>query len=260
MSPAREDGELGSPTTDTSPRADTAAGLRPLIGLTTYRETAAWGAWNLPADLLPSVYARSVEAAGGIAVLLPPQPEAAARVVHRLDGLVVSGGADVDPDRYSRPAHSLTSGLRPDRDSWELALLEAAQQVGLPTLGICRGMQVMAVHAGGRLQQHVPDVVGHEEHSPGPSSFGWTSVRTDGGSLLQRLVGDQMQVSCHHHQAVAEHPGFQATARAADGTIEGIEHLDRAFWLAVQWHPENGDDYGLFRGLVAAATSRLSAR
>jgi len=232
-------------------------GPRPLIGLTTYRERAAWGAWNLTADLLPAVYARSVEAAGGIAVLLPPQSELASPVVERLDGLIISGGADVDPDRYARPPHPLTGGLRPDRDTWELSLLEAAQQAGLPTLGICRGLQVMAVHAGGQLQQHVPDVVGHDEHSPGPNSFGWTSVRTTAGSLTRRLVGEDLQVSCHHHQAVSEHPGLIASARAADGTIEGIEHPDRPFWLAVQWHPENGDDYGLFLGLVTAAAERL---
>jgi len=232
-------------------------GPRPLIGLTTYRERAAWGAWSLAADLLPAVYARSVEAAGGIAVLLPPQSELASPVVERLDGLIISGGADVDPDRYGRPPHPLTGGLRPDRDTWELSLLEAAQQAGLPTLGICRGLQVMAVHAGGQLQQHVPDVVGHDEHSPGPNSFGWTSVRTTAGSLTQRLVGEDLQVSCHHHQAVSEHPGLIASARAADGTIEGIEHPGRPFWLAVQWHPENGDDYGLFLGLVTAAATRL---
>lgn len=231
----------------------TGEGPRPLIGLTTYRETAAWGAWKLPADLLPAVYARSVEAAGGIAVLLPPQAEAAAQVVSRLDGLIISGGADVDPDRYGRRSHPRTGGLRRDRDTWELALLDAAAAAGLPTLGICRGLQVMAVHAGGRIEQHVPDVVGHEEHSPGPSAFGWTSVSTVEDSLLRRLVGDRMQVSCHHHQAVAEHPRFLASARAADGTIEGIEDPDRPFWLAVQWHPETGEDYGLFTGLVAAA-------
>ncbi len=230
---------------------------RPLIGLTTYREPASWGAWSVPADLLPAVYARSVEAAGGIAVLLPTQPELSATVVERLDGLVITGGADVDPDRYEQPAHPRTGGLRPDRDSWELSLLDAAQRAAVPTLGICRGLQVMAVHAGGRLDQHVPDLVGHEEHSPGPSAFGWTSVRTVDGSLVQQLVGEHMQVSCHHHQAVAEHPGFVASARAADGTIEAIEHPDRPFWLAVQWHPEHGDDYGLFRGLVTAAADRL---
>ncbi len=233
---------------------------RPLIGLTTYRETAAWGVWEQPADLLPAVYARCVEAAGGIAVLLPPQADAATSVVSRLDGLVISGGADIDPVRYGRTPHPLLGPLRPDRDGWELGLLDAAAAAGTPTLGICRGMQVMAVHAGGQLEQHVPDVVGHDEHSPGGNAFGWISVRSADGSLVERLVGPDMQVSCHHHQAVVDHPGFVASARAADGTVEAIENPDRPFWLAVQWHPEHGDDYGLFRGLVEAASLAAVSR
>ena len=116
-------------------------------------------------------------------------------------------------------------------------------------------MQLMAVCVGGALEQHVPDVVGHEGHSPG--GF----VRLDlgpevAGSLVLRLVGDDMQVSCHHHQAVGPHPGFDATGRAADGTIEAIEDPSRPFRLGVQWHPETADDHGLFPGLVEAASRR----
>jgi len=227
---------------------------RPLIGLTTYRESAAWGVWQTSADLLPTVYARVVEAAGGVAVLLPPQGEGAAEVVSRLDGLIVSGGADIDPERYGQTPHPQTGVLRRDRDSWEFSLLEAADAVGLPVLGICRGMQVLAVHAGGVLEQHVPDAVGHEEHSPEGDAFGWISVSTEVHSRMRELVGDSMQVSCHHHQAVVSHPGFAVAARAADGTIEAIEDPEHLFRMAVQWHPEHGDDYGLFRGLVEAAS------
>ena len=232
---------------------------RPLIGVTTYREQARFGAWNTSADLLPATYARSVEAAGGVAVLLPPQGAGAADVVDRLDALIIAGGADVDPARYGAAPHPRTQTGRPDRDGWESALLDAAEAAGRPVLGICRGLQLMAVRAGGSLEQHLPDVVGHTEHAPAPGAFGWTPIRTEPGSLVRQLVGDQLQVSCHHHQAVATHPGFEATARAADGTVEAIEDPERAFWLAVQWHPEYGDDYGLLRGLVAAAGSGASA-
>ena len=231
---------------------------RPLIGLSAYRQQAAWGVWHTQADLLNSLYARSVEAAGGVALLLPPQGEQSAEVVNRLDGLIVSGGSDVDPGRYGAERHPRTQTAQPDRDAWELALLARAEQAGVPVLGICRGMQVMAVHAGGTLEQHLPDVVRHDEHSPGADAFGWVSVTTEAGSLVRRLVGDELQVNCHHHQSVTRHPGLIATARAADGTLEAVEHPDRAFWLGVQWHPEHGDDFGLFRGLVEAAGRRLA--
>ena len=238
---------------------DAVDGLRPLIGLSAYREQAAFGVWNTQTDLLNSLYARSVEAAGGIAVLLPPQGEEAAEVVRRLDGLVITGGSDVDPARYGHAAHPRTQQARPDRDAWELALLDRAAALGVPTLGICRGLQVMAVHAGGTLEQHLPDVVGHDEHSPGGDAFGWVSVTTEPGSQVRTLVGAELQVNCHHHQAVVRHPGLVPTAHAADGTLEALEHPDRPFWLGVQWHPEHGDDYGLFRGLVLAANRHLVA-
>lgn len=227
---------------------------RPLIGISTYREQARFGAWDTDTDLLPAVYARSVEAAGGAAVLLPPQHAGAAEIVARLDGLVVAGGPDVAPARYRAQPHPRTERPRLDRDAWEWALLDAAETVGRPVLGICRGMQLMAVRSGGSLDQHLPDVVGHGEHAPAPGAFGWTPISTEPGSLVRRMVGAEVQVNCHHHQSVVQHPGFVATARAADGTLEAIEDPDRPFWLAVQWHPEYGDEYGLFQGLVAVAS------
>ena len=229
----------------------------PLIGLTTYREQAQWGVWHQHADLLPSQYAAAVTATGGIPVLLPPVdvPGAADLVVARLDGLVISGGADVDPRRYDAEPHPATVNWRPDRDAWELALLDAADAIALPVLGVCRGMQVMAVHAGGELEQHTPDVVGHEEHSPGGDAFGAVSVATAPGSRVAALVGSDLAVSCHHHQSVQSHPGFVASAHAADGTVEAMESEADRFWVGVQWHPETADDVGLLAGLVRAAAA-----
>jgi putative glutamine amidotransferase len=228
--------------------------VKPLIGVTTYREQARWGVWDELADVLPASYARSVERAGGVPVLLPPGPDgAASALVARLDGLLISGGADVDPSRYDAEPHARTASWREDRDAWELALLAAAPP-DLPVLGICRGMQVMAVHAGGTLEQHVPDVVGSELHSPGGAEFGEVDVDVVPGTRLAGAIGDKDSVRCHHHQAVRDHPGFVAAARAADGTLEAIEHPGHRFRLAVQWHPETRDDAGLFRALVAAAS------
>lgn len=227
----------------------------PVVGLTTYRQDAAWGVWNTSADLLPTEYAVAVEAAGGVPLLLPPValPRAAERVVSRIDALVVSGGADVDPGTYGATPHERTSGWQPDRDAWELALLSAAEAAQLPVLGICRGMQLMAVHAGGTLDQHTPDLVGHETHSPGGDAYGAIEVDTTPGSRLADLVGPRVEVSCHHHQSVASHPGFTAVARAADGTVEAMEAAGARYCLAVQWHPETRVEIGLMAGLVAAA-------
>lgn len=232
----------------------------PLIGVTTYRERARWGVWDTAADVLHAQYADAVLDAGGIPVMLPPASRAdtvAAAVVARIDGLVITGGADVDPARYGAEPHPRTSSWREDRDAWETALLRAADTAALSTLGVCRGMQLMAVAAGGALHQHTPEIVGHEGHNPGGDVFGATAVATAEGSRLRSLVGDSLVVGCHHHQTVVAHPGFEATAWAEDGSLEAMERPGSRFCLAVQWHPEVGDDSALFAGLVAAAADRM---
>ena len=229
---------------------------KPLIGITAYREQSRWGVWDEQADLLPAAYARSIEEAGGLAVLLPPTADPsgdAPDVVARLDGLVIAGGADVDPSRYTDVPHERTVHWREDRDAWEFALLDAAKATRLPVLGICRGMQVMAVHAGGRLDQHVPDALGHEGHSPGGDAYGDVDIALVEGTRLSRILVSGPSVRCHHHQSVATHPGLVASAHSADGNLEALEDPDLPFWLAVQWHPETQADTGLFAAFVAAS-------
>lgn len=236
---------------------------QPVIGLTTYREPARWGVWDQYADLLPTVYATSIEAAGGRVVLLPPSTDpdrAAGQVLARMDGLLVSGGADVDPARYGQAPHERTGRPRPDRDAWEVALLDAAERTGLPTLGVCRGMQVMAVRAGGSLDQHTPDAVGHDGHDPGGDGFGPVGVETRPGSRVRALLGARLTVHCHHHQSVREHPGFEAAAHASDGTLEAMEQPGERFCVAVQWHPETTHDAGLFHAFVEAAAAASAYR
>jgi len=226
----------------------------PVVGITTYREQARWGVWDELADLLHAAYARALESAGAAVVLLPPgDPRNAAVVLGRLDGLVVAGGADVSPERYGAEPDPRTGGVRPDRDAWELALLGEAAARDLPTLMVCRGMQLEAARVGGALHQHVPDVVGHEQHSPGADRFGDITVRTVPGTVVADLVGAEHGVRCHHHQSVQSLPGLVASATAEDGTVEAFEDPARRFWVGVQWHPETQEDAGLFRGLVAAA-------
>lgn len=232
---------------------------KPLIGISCYREEADWGSWaGVRADLMPAAYANAVAAAGGLPVLLPPIPDSgdgtadAATVVGRIDGLIMGGGADIEPARYGAEPGPHTESWRGDRDAWELALLAAARERAVPTLGICRGMQLMAVAAGGALDQHVPDAVGHQGHSPAPGVYGRTSVEIAPASQLGGILGERLTVPCSHHQYVADHPTFAPVARAADGLLEAMENPDLPFWLAVQWHPETDSDPRLFGALIAA--------
>ena len=172
-----------------------------------------------------------------------------------MEGPVLSvESLDVEFPRYGEEAHEHTANWRPDRDAWEVALLRAAGRRNLATFGICRGMQLMAVAAGGSLDQHTPDLVGHEQHSPGGAEFGTIGVRTEPDSIVSRVLGGEVAAHCHHHQSVRSHPGFRATAWAEDGTVEAMEGLsaDR-YCVAVQWHPEMIRDQRLFDALIAAA-------
>ncbi|MGO4102847.1 gamma-glutamyl-gamma-aminobutyrate hydrolase family protein [Leifsonia sp. YAF41] len=240
------------------PLAARSSSNRPLIGISTYRQPADWSMWQrVSADLLPASYAQSVAAAGGVPVLIPPleSADAARAVIARLDGLIIAGGADLNPALYGQPADASVTAWYDDRDASEMWLLDAAAERKLPLLGICRGMQLMAVRAGGALIQHVPDTVGHDLHSGSPSGYTEIEVSILPGHRISRLLaGSSLAVSCHHHQSVGSHPGFVATAYAGDGIIEAMESGGARFEVAVQWHPETDADTGLFDGLVSAAT------
>lgn len=236
---------------------------RPLIGITTDREPATWGRWDgVEATLLPAAYADAIRGGGGTPMLIPPLgiADQAAVIVGRLDGLIISGGPDVNPSRYSQQPGPETAGWRDERDVSEMALLDAADDIGMPVLGICRGMQLMAVTAGGSLLQHVPEAVGTDRHSPGPRSYGAVQVQTVSGSRLDGILGSTVTVACHHHQAVAEHPGYVAVATADDGLLEAMETPGDRFRLAVQWHPEAQTDRRLFQALSAAAQNWRGSR
>jgi putative glutamine amidotransferase len=227
----------------------------PLVAITTYRQLADWGTWrSVDADLLPSAYARSVEQAGGVAVLVPPVGSSAAAeaVIAGVGALILSGGADVNPARYGQEPDAHVTRWYDDRDQSELWLLEAAQRRGLPVLGICRGMQVMAVAAGGSLIQHLPDRVGHDRHTGG-DGYAAIDVAVEPGHRVSQLVDENAVVPCHHHQAVDRHPGYVGTAWCGDGVLQAMEAEGDRFEVAVQWHPETADDKRLFAALVEQA-------
>jgi putative glutamine amidotransferase len=232
---------------------------RPRIGLSTYREPAAWGVWQEPADLLPVRYSAEAAAAGAVPLLLPParvEQDAARAAIAGIDGLVLTGGADVDPGRYGADPDPRTGAPRTDRDGWELLLLHAAREREVPVLAICRGMQVLNVGLGGSLVQHLPDVVGHDGHCPVPGQHGRHHVRLDPDSRVGGLLGRSATVATYHHQAVAElGRGVKATGWADDGVIEAVE-LDDGWVVGVQWHPEVHDGAPLFAGFVAACAAR----
>ncbi|HEY3089754.1 MAG TPA: gamma-glutamyl-gamma-aminobutyrate hydrolase family protein [Jatrophihabitantaceae bacterium] len=231
--------------------------MPPVIGITCYVEPATWGPWaDVPAGLLPHAYLDKIERAGGYPLVVPPpapDPAWANTVLSRLDGLVLAGGVDVQAVRYGAQPHPAVQSARPQRDAAELALTAAAVAADLPLLGICRGMQVMAVAAGGTLEQHVPDRVGHHAHAPAPATYGTHAVDVAAQSRLSAIIGNTVTVASYHHQAVHTHPGYVAAAwDPTDGTIEAMEHPTARWRLAVQWHPEVGDDLRLFRAFVAA--------
>ncbi len=178
---------------------------KPVIGLTTYKQRAQTGVWDVTAAFLPAVYFEAVQRAGGIPILLPPQPvddEVAGRVLDGLDGLIVTGGADVDPARYGQEAAPETDKPHLERDAWEDALLTGAIERELPFLGICRGMQVLNVNRGGTLLQHLPDVVGNDRFRIGNGEFATNEVVVEPGSELDALVGAKLPVKSYHHQGL----------------------------------------------------------
>ncbi|WP_419993551.1 gamma-glutamyl-gamma-aminobutyrate hydrolase family protein [Streptomyces boninensis] len=226
---------------------------RPLIGVSTYLvEEAAWLQWRLPAALLPSGYHRLVQRSGGMAALLPPDEAvgAAREAVARLDGLVVAGGPDVEPGRYGAERSERTGPPAQERDAWELALIEAALERGLPLLGICRGAQLLNVACGGTLIQHL------DGHDGPPGVFGEHKVKPVPGTRLSALLEDaETVVPAYHHQAVERlGEGLTVSAHADDGTVEGVERPGDGFAVGVQWHPEMGDDLRVMEGLVRAAS------
>jgi len=205
--------------------------MAPLIGISGYVEQARWGPWDRESTVLPQVYVTAVHAAGGRAVVIPPFPDHAADLVARLDGLILAGGNDLDPALYGAEPDPRTAGIRPARDAGEVALLRAAIDADLPTLGICRGMQLMSAEPGGYVR--------HE-------------ISTVPGTRLAGILGQRSEVPSYHHQGVADPGTLTVSAYAFDGGIEGVEDPSARFRLGVLWHPEQGTDPRLFEALLSA--------
>jgi putative glutamine amidotransferase len=241
---------------------------RPIIGICTAVEQARWSVWEQPALLLPRNYVDAVQRAGGFALMLPPDQrsvEDPAEALELIDGLLLAGGADIDPLSYGQPAHAETVGTVAERDAFEIALTRGAIELDLPVLGICRGMQLINVARGGTLLQHLPERFGHQEHRRVPGSFDGADhdVELLADTLATRVVGEaRHSAKSHHHQGVDRlGDGLQVSgASSLDGLPEAIELPGRHFVLGVQWHPEADPASPVVEGLVRAASEYAQAQ
>jgi putative glutamine amidotransferase len=234
---------------------------RPVIGICTALEHARWNVWDEEAMLLPRSYITAIQRAGGLALMLPPDPavvQDASQLLGLIDGLVLAGGADIDPASYGQEAHEKTTGTVPERDAFEIALVRGAIERDLPVLGICRGMQLINVALGGTLLQHLPERFGHHEHRRVVGSFDGADhdVEVRDGTLAMRVLGEPRHATkSHHHQGVDRlGEGLEVSGVSAmDGLPEAIELTGSRFVLGVQWHPEADETSAVIGALVAAA-------
>jgi putative glutamine amidotransferase len=239
---------------------------RPVIGICSAIENASWNAWTVLANVLPRSYTLTVQAAGGMALLLPPDDATAeqpAEALDLIDGLLLAGGSDIDPGSYGAVPHPETRGTWPERDRFELGLTHAALELDMPVLGVCRGMQLLNVACGGTLVQHLPDLVGHDDHRHTPGAFGDHEVRLQDGTLAARAVGaERALVKSHHHQGVDElGEGLGAVGwSGGDDAIEAVELPGRTYALGVLWHPEEDERSNVIGSLVDAAREHAEGR
>ncbi len=235
---------------------------RPVVGICTAVEQARWSVWDQPAVLLPRNYIEAVQRAGGFALMLPPDPRTAEdpyETLELIDGLILAGGADIDPASYGQEAHVETVGTVAERDAFEISLVRGAIELDLPVLGICRGMQLINVACGGTLLQHLPDRFGHHEHRRVPGSFDGADHEVEllEDTLAMQAVGEARHATkSHHHQGVDRlGEGLRVSGTSSmDGLAEAIELPDRHFVLGVQWHPEADLRSPPVDALVAAAS------
>jgi putative glutamine amidotransferase len=237
----------------------------PAIGICAAIERVRRDPWDEVVTMVQRTYVAAVQRAGALALVLPPDEavvESPDLLLDRVDGLLLAGGADVDPASYGATPHPETGLVWPERDRFEIALAVRAIERGIPVLGACRGMQILNVALGGTLEQHLPEVIGVDRHRHTPGLFGDHEVRLEPGSLAARAVGGERSVvKSHHHQGIAAlGEGFLATGTSPDDElIEAIELPGQRYVLGVLWHPEEDATNRVVASLVEAARAKVGA-
>ena len=235
---------------------------RPVIGICARTAPVTLQGADITVTLAFQPHVDLLASAGCTPVLLPLLP-GIEHIIGQLDGLLVPGGPDVDPALYGGTAHPRTRGGSPAIDAAELGLVKAALSADLPMLAICRGMQMLNVHCGGTLHQHLPEITGNNGHCPETEAFALGRQRLDlkPGSRIAEILGDGTpEASCHHHQAIDQiGTGLTATALAPDGIIEAVEAIGHPFAIGVQWEVGHTADERLYRALAEAATRPRNA-
>jgi len=235
--------------------------MKPVVGITSYAEEVTWGAWVEEAALVPLSYVRAIERAGGRPLVIPPSEGAIEETLAVLDGILFSGGSDLHPALYDAEAHPETQGVHEARDRAEMALLAAALERDMPVLAVCRGSQVLNVARGGDLVQHLPEVLGHEEHKHTPGEYSDHEVTLEPDTRVGGLLGERTPVKSHHHQGFGRiGEGLRTAGYAEDGTVEALEDPSKRFAVGVLWHPEEGEDMALFEALVEQAAQYREER
>lgn len=206
-------------------------------------------------------YSDAIATAGGTPILLPHEIDAVGHYITLCDGFVLTGGVDPDTASFGEPMHPKAKKMDPTRQAFESALIEAihAKEPRVPTLGVCLGMQLMALHADGKLDQHLPDTLGDDAAAVHYQNHPHTIEVTEPSSVLHSDTRNpQSEIISHHLQAVSDAGSMRVIATAPDGVIEAIDDPGRPFYVGVQWHPERGDDSPFNRGLFAALVRAAS--
>jgi putative glutamine amidotransferase len=235
--------------------------MKPVVGITSYAEEVTWGAWVEEAALVPLSYVRAIERAGGRPLVVPPSEGAIEETLSVFDGILFSGGSDLDPQLYDAEAHPETQGVHEARDRAEMTLLAAALERDMPVLAVCRGSQVLNVARGGDLVQHLPDELGHEQHKHTPGEYSDHDVTLEPDTRVGGILGERAPVKSHHHQGFGRiGEGLRESGYAEDGTVEALEDPSKRFAVGVLWHPEEGEDMALFEALVHEAAQYREER